>query len=238
MHSIYKCKGVENNSAVNLHFAASICSFFPPSLRQSLPYPSSFYLVSSPLFEFISRLGLRTTIHCLYIWLPAIYWNPHPQLNGLAIAKSRLYCLTDRPNCFFNRATSRIKYVSNTCWAIRRNKTLVYEMYIFFIFFCGIGWWKAYWQSVHINQGSPTGWYFGCHAFSRLCLMQSPSDLAALSPHRSAGVLQNQVWPQSRLVVFPYVVASAIMNAPVDQWLDSPYNHVLPAPFCLSVSSL
>lgn len=48
-----------------------------------------------------------------------------------------------------------------------------------------IGWWQAYWQSAHINQGSPTGWCcFRMPRFSLDCLMQSPRDLAASVPAR------------------------------------------------------
>lgn len=52
--------------------------------------------------------------------LPAIHWQPHPQSFALAFAESRMYCLTDRPNCFLNRAAN-IGWVitggkGDTCW--------------------------------------------------------------------------------------------------------------------------
>lgn len=62
--------------------------------------PGAFYVVSCPLFEFVSRLGLRTRIHCSCIWLPASLFTETRILNQSGFwhwHKRRLYCFTERP---------------------------------------------------------------------------------------------------------------------------------------------
>lgn len=111
----------------------------------------------------------------------------------------------------------------------------------FFLFFCRKKARSRVMRSIFVSPCTsikahlPDGWCFGCHTPSLPAV--SPQIWPPFSPYTGPPLSSTTRCDHNlALLLFPYVVANAITNAPVDQWLDSQCDHVLPAPFSPSLS--
>lgn len=171
----------------------------------------------------------------LYNWLPAIHWNPHPQSSGLAFAQ--VDCIVSRRQTqLFLEPSHKHRDIKKKCVKYLLGFKTLFLKNAFFFYFMQ----KKHMKSIFVSPCTSIKAHLPDGASDATLL------LSAVSP---------QIWPpfsragpplSSRtrcdhnlaLLLFPYVVANAITNAPVDQWLDSQCDHVLPAPFSLCNCSL
>lgn len=170
----------------------SVSLFLHEDLRHSPPIPRSSSLVSCPLFEFVSRLGLRTRIPLL-VSLTATYpFHTHTRiLNQSAfchLAHRRPYCCTRRPCYFSHRAanTTQICVKSKNTPVDPRERPLTY------LLFCSVFLLQPnrMTESVLAVCANQSRFTYHLPILFPLGSMRSPEDLAAVFPHGSSGLLQ------------------------------------------------